>query len=67
MSSSSRQLYRQLIRVCSDFTNKKMAKKMKYNVREIFELHKEETSSQRISVLLEDGKKVQFSYFLEFY
>ena len=51
MQSASLVLYRKLVRSASQFPVKPIARKVLYNIREVFEAHREEKQHQKILYL----------------
>lgn len=56
MSRSSIAVYRQLLRSAACFPVKPVARKLKFNIREVFRVHREEKSPTKITKLHGDAE-----------
>ncbi|KAI9592176.1 hypothetical protein BDF19DRAFT_452583 [Syncephalis fuscata] len=49
-------LYRAALRTCDTFPIPSLRSKLKYNVRDLFDLYRHETEPKRIATLIENGQ-----------
>jgi hypothetical protein len=48
--------YRECIRTCNGFPVERLRTRLKYNIRELFELHRHESNIDRVQTYLQEGQ-----------